>query len=345
MFHKARYLIKQSLREFIKQELLRDGNYDNVSSGQLFYDGTDISILLPNTNPSHLAQLGLQPGQIWQSAFRNWVYDAPSQINPSVILDDWPLPFRASGVYIDGAFRLENDPIYPHTIDYINGRVIFDNPLPLDKTVNAEFTYNTVEVLGLREYNNQFKTGVFSTVYKSNPRTAGQLLYPSGNIIPLPIIFIEDMAREISNYQLGDRSLILEDKINYEIWALDEGTRDNLIDLVTYQQRKYFPILNYNIVPVPLSGLKNGLSSDFIPYNSLARNNLLPGPRYSGLPPVAFKGYFEETSLVDLESFFDEDPQSESFEKAVISQTVRVYTIMPTMPFGLLEFIDRDLFN
>ena len=42
MFHKPRYLMKHSWREFIDAELLRDGNYDVITSGMLFYDGSKI---------------------------------------------------------------------------------------------------------------------------------------------------------------------------------------------------------------------------------------------------------------------------------------------------------------
>lgn len=346
MFHKLRFLMKHSWREFLDAELLRDGNYDVITSGTLFYDGADMSVLVPDTDAEVLAEGAYLPGQVWQSLFQNWVYQNPPTLNPSVVLQHWPDAFRASGVFIDGAFRLENDPVYPHSIDYIYGRIIFDDPLPLETTVHGEFTYKTVQILNLREFNNQLKAGVLEQQYKSNPFTAGQMIYPSGStkISTLPIIFVENMGRTYGNYQIGDRSLIARDELVCEIWALDESTRDNLIDLVSFQQRKSFPIINYNIAPFPLSGLKNELSPDFVPYLSLAQNYPLPGPSFSGVNPVAFRGFIEETEVAELDSFFsDATTQQDVFERAIVRMVVETYPIMPVTPFGFdvsLEGID-----
>jgi hypothetical protein len=339
--------MKHSWREFLDQELLRDGNYDVITSGQQFYDGTDLSLLVPDTDPEVLAEGGYLPGQVWQSLFRNWVYQNPPALNPSVILNLWPTAFRASGVYIDGAFRLEDDPVYPHSVDHLNGRIILDTPITdLTTRVHADFTYKTVQILSLREFNNQLKNGLLEQQYKTNPFTGGQLVYPSGTtrLVPLPIIFVENMGRTFGAYQLGDRSLIARDELTCEIWALDESTRDNLIDLVSFQQRKSFPIINYNIAPIALSGLKNELSPDFVPYISLAQNQPLPGPAFSGQNPIAFRGFIEETEVVDLDTFFGEsDAQQDVFERAIVRMIVETYPIMPTTPFGFdisLEGID-----
>lgn len=340
MFLKLRTILKHSLRGFLDSELIRDGNYDVITSGTQFYDGTDLSLLAPDTDVETLAEGGYTAGQVWQSLFGNWVFENPPPLNPSVILSHWPAAFRASGVYIDGAFRLEDDPVYPHSIDYINGRVIFDSPIDVSKTVHADFTYKTVQILGLREFNNQLRNGLLEQQYKTNPFTAGQLTYPSGSTrsrpVPLPIVFIEDMSRTFGNYQLGDRSLVANDEVMCEIWALDESTRDNLIDLVSYQQRKNIPIINYNIAPFPLSGLKNELSPAYVPYSSLANNNPLPGPAFSGLNPVAFKGFVEETEILDLDSFFNET-QQDVFERAIVRMVIQTHSIMPTTPFGFSE--------
>lgn len=345
MFLKLRFLLKHSWREFLTQELLRDGNYDVITSGQQFYDGQDMSVLVPDTSEDVLAQGGYAAGQVWQSLFMNWVFENAPALNPSVVLKHWPNAFRSSGVYIDGAFRLEDDAVYPHSIDHINGRVIFDNALPLETTVHGEFTYKTVQILSLREFNNQLRFGVLEQQYKTNPFTAGQLTYPSGamKIAPLPIIFIENMGRTFGEYQLGDRSLIAKDELTCEIWALDESTRDNLIDLVSFQQRKSFSIINYNVAPFPLSGLKNELSPDYIPYISLAQNEPLPGPAFSGLNPVAFRGFIDDTEVVDLDSFFsDSTTQQDVFERAIVRMTVETYPIMPTTPFGFDTNLEGD---
>lgn len=347
MFHKLRFLLKHSYREFIDAELLRDGNYDTITSGQQFYDGVDLSKLVPDTDAEVLAEGGYAAGQVWQSLFINWCYQNPPALNPSVILNHWPTAFRASGVYIDGAFRLENDAVYPHSVDHLNGRIIFDSPITdFDKLIHADFTYKTVKVLNLREFNNQLRNGILEQQYKTNPFTGGQLVYPSGSnkIVPLPIIFVEDVGRTFDGgYQLGDRSLIARDELTCEIWALDESVRDNLIDLVSFQEAKNVPIINYNIAPFPLSGLKNELSPAYVPYISLALNEPLPGPAFSGLNPIAYRGFIKETELVDLDTNFGEShTQQDVFESAVVRLVVETYPIMPTTPFGFDTNLEGD---
>jgi len=338
MFNKLRYLTKLSLRFFLEQELLRDGNYDVVTSGLQFYDGSDMSRLVPDTSDEVLAEAGgLAAGQVWQSPFKNWVYEDVPALNPSVVLKNWPIAFRASGVIVNGSFKLPTDSTFAHTIDYINGRVIFHNPIPTSSIVQAEYSYKKVHVLGLREFNNQLRFANLEQQYLSNPRTANQLIYPSGSTktVPLPIIFLENVGRRFGAYQIGDRSLIVKDELSFEIWALDENTRDNLIDLVSFQQRKNVPIINYNIAPLPLSGLWNTISPEFIPYINLAQNLPLPGPQFSGINPIAFRGFIDETELLDLDSLFNENvTQSPVFERATIRMIISTYPIMPTTPFG-----------
>jgi len=366
MFAKLRYLLKMNNILAIENELLRDGNYQNITSGLQFYDGSDMSSFVCDDSQQTLAELGLidsagnlTTGRVYQSAFKNWVYESGVVPSNYVLLQGFTEPIRVSGVYVEGRFCPTDptDPAYDatcaHTIDYLNGRVIFNQSMPANLNVHADFAFKEVAVVTASKFNNQLIEGVLETKYTTNPRTANQLVYPSGNsrIMPYPIIFIEDASRDFEAYQLGDRSLIAVDEMVYHVYALDESTRDNLVDLISYQERKRLPIINFNDAPFPLSGLANTLNPDYIPYQNLIRENFIVSERLvevsscspSGNPittpivvtqrAVGFLADIENTRILELDQF-TQDAQSEVFERAVVRNDHRVYTIAPTSPFS-----------
>jgi hypothetical protein len=231
--------------------------------------------------------------------------------------------------------------------------VIFDSPLPEGTTVQADFAYKMVAVMTASKFNNQLVNGVIETKFTTNPRTFNQLVYPSGNsrIMPYPIIFVEDAARSFDAYQLGDRSLIANEEMMFHIFALDESTRDNLIDLVSFQERKRIPIIDFNYAPFPLSGIHNTLSPEYIPYTDLTlKNNVVSTTDVvvqacapSGEPitteivrtqrAIGYLADIEDTSVVELDQFVTED-NSEVIERGVVSNFTRIYTIQPIGPLG-----------
>ena len=339
MYLKLRNLIKMNMLMQLEHELLKDGNYQNVSSGQLFYDGSDMSRFLPDVSDQALAEIGVAAGQIWQSPFKNFVYESGiTRLNISNVLRDFPLPIRMSGIYVDGAFYPTSpsasgySPTMAHTIDYLNGRVIFNNPLSLNSRVHADFSYKEVKVAVASQFNNQLVNGVLETQFTTNPRTSSQIVYPSGTtrIQPYPIIFIEDAGRSWEAYQLGDRSLVAIDDIVYHIYALDSATRDNLIDLITFQERKPILLIDYNVAPLPLSGILNTLSPNYMSYPDLLANPIV---NTNGDRAIGFQGWIENTKLTDIDSL-RQSPQSEVIERAIVVANAKIYSINPVSPIG-----------
>jgi len=325
----------------LENELLRDGNYGVVTSGLQFYDGSDMSRALPDVHPTTLAELGgISEGRVWQFPFKNFIYESGLILNDAPVLRNFPLATRISGVYVDGRF-CPTDPLAPgydatcsHTIDYLNGRIIFDNALSLGTNVHADYSYKEVSVHLASKFNDQLVEGVLQTKFLTNPRTSNQLVYPSGasKLCPFPAIFIEDINRTWTNYQLGDRSLVAHDEVLFTIYALDHMSRDNLIDLISLQERKPFLLIDFNVAPFPLSGITNTLSLDYIPY---VRQVLNPVVNAQGDTSIGYKGWIENTRITNLESFRQEI-NGEIFEIAEVRADITLYTIAPSTPIGIL---------
>jgi hypothetical protein len=319
---KLRSTLKLNYKLFLDMSFLREGGFSIVTSGQAFYDGGITSALVPDEH-AHELYTGMAVGQVWQSAFRQWVYESGVPVDGSLIQRN---PQVASGVYVQGAFRAPNDPVFGHKIDFINGRVIFDQPLSLDSDVHADFTYRHVRVGFEHQFNQQFDDGYIESKYATNPETSMQLVYPSGTKQPFPAVFIEVDRRTQKPYELGNRSLVTTDEIKLHVWALDDLQRDNIVDILTSQERKSIPLINFNIAPLPLSGIFNEVSPEYIAYQNLLRNNRIVTTVGSGTP-LRYMSYIDK---VDAQN----EASVQEYERALVTFYVTTYLNAPITPLG-----------
>lgn len=319
--HKA--LIKLNYKLFVDMHFLREGAFLTIgSSGQQFYDGSDMSLFLPDTHGDDTL-FGVSDGQVWQSPFREFVYESGVPIDGTNLTAP---PVVMSGVVVEGAFRPTDDPTYGHTIDFLNGRVIFDSPQPLDMTVQGIFSVRDVRVAFEHQFNQQHRTGYLESKYTTNPLTSMQLVYPSGFAQPFPAVFIEVDRRTFESYELGNRSQIIKDEIIFHIWALDDVQRDNIVDILTSQVRKVVPLIDFNVAPLPLSGIHNTLSPEYVPYQEMLRNRELVTTVGSG-NPVRLLSYIDEVESFNVEP-------ADEYERARVVFNVKTYLNAPNQPLG-----------
>jgi hypothetical protein len=323
--YKLRSLIKLNLKFFLDMHFLRDGAYYNVPSGALFYDGNDMSLLIPDTEAPSLLY-GVTTGQVWQSPFRQWVYES------GVVQDGINItapPILASGVYIQGAFRHSSDPVYGHKIDYLNGRVVFNNPIPLTEKINAQFSARDVRIDFEHSFNQQFNTGFLESKYFTNPYTSQSIVYPSGNFQPFPAIFIEVADREFEPYEMGNRSAIIKETVNCHIWALDDMQRDNIVDTLTAQWHKRVPMIDWNFAPLPLSGIYNTLSDQYVPYQKMLKNDVITTSRGS-YRPIRFIADIDEIRAFNLPPV----EQALEYERSLVTMKLNIYLNNSTQTLG-----------
>ena len=136
-------------------------------------------------------------------------------------------------------------------------------------------------------------------------------------------------------YELGNRSATIIDAVKFHIWALDDIQRDNIVDILTGQWHKMVPIIDFNIAPLPLSGIHNTLSPEYHAYQTLLRNNLTVTTTGSGTP-VRYTAYLGDPddgaggfTAMNL-------PAQEEFERAIVIFDVAVYLNAPVTPLGHL---------
>jgi len=317
--HKA--AVKLNYKLFLDMHFLREGAFRNVPSGEMFYDGRVMSLLLPDTEADML-YFG-EAGHVFQSPFRQWVYESGVPLDGTNVPQP---PTAASGVFVEGAFRGMGDPEFAHSIDYLNGRVIFEQAQPLELEVHANFAYREVRIGFEHDFNQQYKDGFLDSQYMTNPLTANQLVYPSGSAQPFPAIFIEVDDRRFSAYEMGNRSLNIHDTVKFHVWAPHDLIRDNIVDIVTSQQRKVVPLVDFNIAPLPLSGIFNTLSPEYVPYQDMLRNDTLVTTVGSGVP-IRLLSYIDETVSRNVTA-------DEEYERALIECEVTSILNAPITPLG-----------
>lgn len=176
--------IRQSLYNTLDHALLEQGAYTNVTGGQTNVKGYDLSALYSVIDPS----LNLPSGYVFQSAFHNWNYESGVVNQPS--------PIVASGVYIDGIFAPKSSGM---SIDYLNGRVIFNKPLNPSARVQASFSYK--EYSFVAPFSDVLDT--LATNFTDNSKIYNQPFAATPDEIYLPAMYIEVQEGSEEGFQFG----------------------------------------------------------------------------------------------------------------------------------------------
>ena len=237
--------IQDNLIEFFDWALLKKGNYFNVSVGETSPDGYDYSQLRLSSNENYTT------GTCWEGVRSNWVWQSGVSYSPTPLVGTNNAKPGVSGVYVDDTFYpTTTTGAYAHHVDYFNGRVVFDSPIPTGSKVQVEHSYKWINVVyansvpWLREiqYRSYDVNGEFLQPSK------GKWDIPPEARLQLPAIAVEIVPRRnITGFLLGGGSYVNTDVLFHCI-AEDEITRNKLVDIVSLQNEKTFYAFNSNLV-------------------------------------------------------------------------------------------------
>lgn len=240
-------LIQDGLIEYFDYALLDKGNYFNVDFGETGPNGQDYSRLRVSSNDQYAS------GQVWEGFRSNWVWQ--SGLSP---VDHYPPNVGndinnqgISGVYINGNFEPSSGVgTYSHHVDYFNGTVVFDNPIPTGSTVQAEYSYKYINVVyannvpWLREV--QKRTTQPTTNFLGV--NEGSWDMPPESRLQLPAIAVEIVPQtRFKGFQLGGGQMVYKDVIFHCI-AEDEYTRNQMIDIISSQNDKNIYVADSNMM-------------------------------------------------------------------------------------------------
>ena len=238
--------LQDNIIEFFDWGLLEKGNYFNVTIGETDPYGNDYSELRMSSHPHYAS------GQVWEGFRKNWVWQSgiipPNGIDAPLVGNNNSIP-GISGVYINDTFySSDTTSDYAHSVDYFNGRVIFDNPIPSGSKVQAEYSYKYINIVyanalpWIREvqYRTDGPVGNFETQNKGEFDLLPEMR------VQLPAIAVEIVPRRTAaGYQLGGGQIVYTDVL-FHCLAEDEMTRNKLVDIVSFQNDKTIFMFNTN---------------------------------------------------------------------------------------------------
>lgn len=216
------------------------GGFNNISIPSSGMYGGSKHLLKPVDDPNYSA------GQVWQAYRQNWIWETgvskttqPIQIS-GVYKNNAFLPFAYnsnSGYYVGSGYR----------VDYPNGRVIFNTPVPATSTVSLNYSYKWLSV--------QRAEGVpFFRQIQTPNRVDQNFLTGSGdwvqlgqNRVQLPALFFEIKRRSYQPYQLGGGQWANTDIVAYVI-SDKESTCTDILDTISYQNDRVIKLFDTNSV-------------------------------------------------------------------------------------------------
>lgn len=232
--------LQDNIIEFLDWGLLEKGNYFNVTLDESSPNGSDYSLLKTVNHPHYT------DGQVWEGFRKNWVWQSGVGYTPEPLVGSDPNHPGISGVYVNDAFYpSDTSGEYAHKVDYFNGRIVFNTPIPTGSKVQAEFSYKYVNVV----YSNALPW-LREIQYRTNEPSINQneLNMSSEMKVQLPAIAVEVVPRRtMRGYQLGGGQYIYTD-ILFHCVAEDEITRNKLVDIISLQNDKTISMFDSNTI-------------------------------------------------------------------------------------------------
>ena len=231
-------IIESNIIGYIDWGFLTVGGYFNVAIPQSGAYGQEFSTLRPDHDENYT------DGQVWEGARQNWVWEQEVNFQYASGVQ----PIQASGVVVNGLFYNSTDPVYGHTIQFPQGRVIFDNAVNLNDTVQVSHSYKQFHVAS--NEHPYFRELMFNS-FRSDDDTFGLAASGQWNINPenrvqLPAIFVEVMgSRKYGGYQLGGGQRVTQD-VFFHIFAEDSWSRNLAIDAIANQGRSTLFMFDLN---------------------------------------------------------------------------------------------------
>jgi hypothetical protein len=241
--------LQDNIVEFLDWALLEKGNYMNVHLGELSPDGQDYSKLKISSNPNFTS------GKAWEGFRKNWVWQSGVSYNPPPTVGSNNTKPGISGVYVNNTFYSSTTTgTYAHHVDYYNGRIIFDNPIPTGSKVQAEYSYKYINILyaNALPWLSEIQKNSLDLDSSFNVINKGKYDLPAEARVQLPAIAVEIVPRRVlRGYQLGGGQWVDTDII-FHCLAEDEYTRNKLVDIISLQNEK--TILTFNSNTLAASG-------------------------------------------------------------------------------------------
>lgn len=257
--------VKASFKEFLDWGLVDKGAYVNVGISNSNVFSQTQSRLRAVSDPSYGTT------QTWETYRSNLVWESGTSQAAQ--------PIRISGVFVNNVFHAPSSAIYPHYVDYPNGRVVFNSGISSSAQVKMEFSYKSVKVVDSSEFDllREIQYNSFNTGSTYSPSISGDRSQLRETKIQTPIIALDAIARGTRPYALGSNDKWFVTEIIAHIIGEDKATIDKLESILVFQPGKVFPMLDFDRIAssgaFPLD-YRGALNSGALTYPDLSRENM-----------------------------------------------------------------------
>lgn len=202
-----------------------------------FYGGNQHRLRLVNDQ-------GYSSGQVWEGFRKDWVWETDLEYSRQ--------PINISGVFVNGNFQPGTGVgPYAHTIDYPNGRVVFQNAIPANSVVTCEYSYRlynwtNADAPWWREFQEQ-SFRVDDAHFQQQGSGAWNVL--SENRIQLPAVIVESVMRtDRKPKSIGSMAQVVSQDVLFHV--VGERKRDvkRMHDIITNQQEKRIRGFDINLM-------------------------------------------------------------------------------------------------
>lgn len=231
--------LEYNMKSLIDWAMLGIGGWINVIIPTSGIVGGTFSKLYPTKDQSY------SDGQIWQTIRKDWVWETGVSYSGGS-------PIAISGIYINNQFTLPNSVTHGYYLDYPNGRVVFNSPLPTGSSVAMNYSYRYTQVYLAddvpwwpdaqyrSERPDDIQWGLFAD---------GDWSLEAARRIQLPAIIIEAVPkRSDKGWEMGNGSLIIEQDILFHVLGEKRWDRNQLLDILDLQHDKVFALYDVNQV-------------------------------------------------------------------------------------------------
>lgn len=228
---------------FLDWGFLDKGGFNNInipSSGM--YGGSKSELRIAN-DPNYVT------GQVWQGFRENWAWE--TGINKTT------QPIAISGIYVNNNFLpytyksasgyYTGPSATGYRINYQDGKVIFNTPLPATTSVKLNYSYKWVKV------DRAEGVGFFRQIQNNDFRIDSNFLNGSGDWVQLgqtrvqlPAVFVEVVPnRTYEGLQLGGGQWANTDILFY-VLSNREPDCSNLLNIISYQNDRIINLFDSN---------------------------------------------------------------------------------------------------
>jgi hypothetical protein len=283
--------LEDNLKSFLDWGFLNIGGFVNVNRPTSNINNTTgFHVLKPQSDP---AFGGDSSGKVWETVKKQWV--ATSGVVYKNIS-----PIQISGVYVNNNFipGPTGNAQYQYSLDYNLGRVIFNNGLPTNASVQMNYSYKAIQTYKATDTTSNWKELQRYTYLSSDNNKE----LTSNHRIQMPAIIVEIIPNNnYRPYELGSRTFLASQDIMLHIFTENAIDKQNIVDIVKLQKDR--TLLLYDLKKVVKDKVYELNPNGSRNPNSINYQNLLGNSAY----------FWKYASVEDVRGIDNETVQSNLF--------------------------------